>query len=722
MRVLQPRRPLYVIAITVFFTTAALVALGEENGFAVALAAVLVLALVLCIPFLRRAGVLYLVVFGVILSALGTHLRYVQTVQPLAAFDGRTVMVTARVDEVTGDNDARCFLTVTEHGALPRGTRLSVTTNREMWQPERYMFFHGLVSVYATESASLHGDNIFLSGEIEAILQEIPPKPMVWEMVGDTLRYGFLEGLYETLPLEQAGFLAGVCVGDTSDVSADVVNDFRKSGLAHLTVVSGLHMTVLSGAVIGLLRLLRIRRGIATAITLPLIWLFMLMVGLSASVIRAAVMLHCLLLGGAFRRRADSRTSLSVALLLIVLQNPYAVCDVGFLLSFAATWGLIILVPLWNKGICLCGCIAKRPWMQKMLQPIGCSLAALVFTAPVCAKVFGSLAILSPLSNMLTGWPVTIMLPSAFLGGILYQLPILRVIATPCLWLAGVLARFVMAVARWVASLSIAVLQIRHAAWLLLLALFPLVLCWAVKLYGRRGAFRVLLANVALTACLCAAFGILYHRNVSIRVAASGYSTAMVVEAAAVSLAVISGENAYAYNEAKWYLSDCGIDALDVLVVTDSGNRKARKALSDFLDAVPVKTVVCAAEYNLDDAVLLEDGQVLSCGEQLALSTWEGWWRLDIGKTRILLTEENGLVSTLPQDWKNTHLTVVRQSVPDDLHLLTAQNVVAVCAEKHTEAVKIQLTDMTCPVVIGREKAFCTTGQGDLIQSDNFWL
>lgn len=712
-----PKRPFYVVAVTVFFTTAFLVAKGETYGFIVAMIAALCLAFVLCIPPLRRIGVVYLVIFGVMLSALCTYLHYARSVLPLAAFDGKTVTVTARVDAV----DEQYFLTVTEQGDLPKGTRLAVTIDDEKWHLERYAFLHGRVSLYVTESTTLHGDGVFLAGKVDMIQQTASPQATVLETVSDTLRYRFLEGLYETLPSEQAAFLAGVCVGDTAGLPDDVVMDFRKSGLAHLIVVSGLHMTILSGAVLGLLHCLRVRRDMATVITLPLVWLFMLTVGLSVSVVRAAVMLHCLLLGGVFRRRTDGRTSLSVALLLIVLQNPYAVCDVGFLLSFAATWGLIVLVPLWNKLVCLCDFIANRAWLQKLLQPIGCSLAAMVFTAPVCAMTFGSLAVLSPVANVLTGWPVTVMLPSAFLGGIVYQLPFLRVIAIPCLRFGGILAQCVMASARFVASLPMSVWQIRQPVWLVLLVLFPFAVCWSVKLYGKRGVLRVLVANTVIAVCLCVFFNIFLHRNVFVRVAASGYSTVTVVETALFTAAVISGENTYAYTAAKWYFSACGIDKLDVLVVTDS-NTKYRSDLSDLLKTTPAKTVICPAEDALDGAVLLENGATFMHNEQLSFSTVDGWWRLDIGKTRVLFTKANSLVSKLPRDWQKTHLAVVRQSVPDDIHLLTAQNIVAVCVQKHTAAVKAQLTDVVCPVVINRQASFCTTGQGDLITSDNFWL
>lgn len=716
---MQPRRPLYIVALAVFFTTALVIVGGEQNGWPIALCAALLLAVVLCIPALRRVGVLYLVLFGVVLSSLGTYLHFTTSVLPLADFDGELVTVTARVRAVTVEQDTRYVLTVADSDLLPKGTLLSVTDDVNANLP-KYGFVRGTVFLYTSHSAALHGDGIFLTGSLDAVYRMSPPQPTVLERITDGIRGRFLDAVYAVMPDARAAFIAGVCMGDVSSVSADVITDFRKSGLAHLTVVSGLHMTVLSGAVLGLLRSLRVRRWVTAVVTLATVWLFMLTVGLSVSVIRAAVMLHCLLIGGIFRRRADSRTSLSVALLLIVSVNPYAVCDVGFLLSFAATWGLIVLVPLWNKWTVSFDFIAKRRWLQNALQPIGCSLAAMVFTAPICAKVFGTLSVLSPLANLLTGWPVTIMLPAAFLGGILYQLPFLHMLATPILWLSGVLAEWIMSVARWIASLSVTVLQIRHPVWLLLLVLFPFCLSWAAKLYGKRGVWRVVIANVAVVSCLLVAFSCFFRRYVSVRVAGSGYASVTVAETASFTAAVISGENAYAYDTAKRYFTAFGVDAVDVLVVTDSG-KETDILLTDLLKTVSAKTVVCSADDALPATTLLKNGETFTYGDMLSLTTIDGWWRMDIGGTRVLFTAD-GRVGEMPADWQRTHLAVVRQTAPEDISQLYTQHIVAMCTAKNAAKMKTALENMQCPTTVNEQITFFTAGQGDLVPNTTFWL
>ncbi len=716
---MSPRRPVYVVALAVFFTTTFLTIIGEQNGWPIALCAALLLAVVLCIPMLRRVGTLCLIICAVMLSSLGTYVFFTNTVLPLAAFDGDLVTVTARVSAVTADEDTRYVLTVADSDRLPKGTQLSVTDDVGAALPT-YSFVRGSVVLYTSDSPALHGDGIFLTGSLDAVYKTSPPQLTLLERVTVGLRNRFFDAVYTVMPTAQAAFIEGVCMGDVSNVSADIITDFRKSGLAHLTVVSGLHMTVLSGAVLGLLKNLRVRRSITVAITLATVWLFMLTVGLSVSVMRAAVMLHCLLIGGMFRRRADSRTSLSIALLLIVSANPYAVCDVGFLLSFAATWGMIVLVPLWNTWMTSFSWIAKRPWLQSFLQPIGCSLAAMVFTAPVCAEAFGTISLLAPLSNLLTGWPVTVMLPAAFLGSVLYQLPFLHILATPVLWLASVLAEWVMSVARWVASLSAAVLQIRHPVWLLLLMLLPFSLSWAAKLYGKRGVCRVVIANVAVVACVSAAFSCFFHRYVSVRVAGSGYATVTVAETASFTAAVISGENAYAYNTAKRYFAAFGIDAVDVLVVTEVGNESAL-LLDDLLKSISAKTVVCSEEEILPETTALAEGETFSYDDMLSLTTMGGWWRMDIGETRVLFTAD-GEVTQLPADWQHTHLAIIGQTVPEDILRLDACYALAMCTVKNTAKVTAALQDTEYPVTVNEQMTFFTAGQGDLTPNNTFWL
>jgi len=700
----HPRRPLYTVALVVCVTTALLLAIGEENGWQAALIATVGLAVVLCVPKLRRIDILYLILFGVLLSSLSTFLYYTHEVQPLSRLDGKTAQITARVTAVSEGEEKRYSVTVLESNLLPSGTCLSVTVGNEYIDLERYGSVHGTVSLHTSANKALHGDGVFLTGKLETVMKSKKGLPYWHESLSEFLREGLLEGIYRWMPPKEAAFAAGVCVGEVRGLSEQVDTDFRKSGLAHLTVVSGLHMSILSAATLGFLKCLRVRRSIRTVVTLAVLWLFTLVVGFSVSVIRASVMLHCILIGESFRRRADSRTSLAVALLMIVLQNPYALQDVGFLLSFTATWGLVVLMPLWNALLDSFPCIKKRIWLRNVLQPIGCSLAAMVFTAPVLAYAFGTVAVLSPIANVLTGVPVTVMLPLTLASGLLYHLPIVCVLARPCLWVAAMLARWIMWVAHMVGQLSDTGLQIRHPVWLFLLLFLPFSLYWAAKLGGKRGVLRIVITNFVLTVVFIAAFSCIFHRNTFVRVAASGSSTVAVMETAGLTAAVISGDTAYSYNAARRCLLSCGVTSLDVLIVTDI-NKSSAANLVPLLREVPTGTVLCSKYDVAKTAAYVADDVPFVISETVSAETKDGWWRLDIGQTRVLFAPPDGTLTELPPEWHRAHLAVVRKATPEDVAFLTERRVV-VCKGEYANT----------------QAAFCTRGKGDLTPCGRFWL
>lgn len=716
----QSRRPLYVIALTVCFTVSFLTATDEADGFYLALVAVVFLAVTVCIPRLRRVGVVYLLCFGVVMGALCTYLYHAAVVKPLQALDDATAQITARIVAVPESGEEKYTLVVTDSNRVPQGTRLAVSLTSENVRLEKYGIVQGNVSLYVPNSSYSRGDGIFLAGSMQVISQK-RGEPRWHERLSDRLRTGLLEGIFEALPAQEAAFVAGVCVGDKTSLSADTIEDFRKSGLSHLMVVSGLHMTVFSGAVMGVLKLLRVRRCIATVISLAVLWAFMFVVGFSFSVIRAAVMLHCLLIGNAFRRRADSRTSLAVALLLIVGSNPYAICDVGFLLSFTATWGIVVLYPLWDKFLTSVSLVGKRPWIGKLCAPLGVALAAMLSTAPVLVSAFGSIAVLSPLANVLTGEAVGVLLPLAISGGVLYQITFLRIPARLCLWGAGLLARWIMAVAGWIAELSVNSLRIRQPVWLFLLVLLPFAIRAAAGLRGKRGVLGVLTASAVAVVGILGVFHSVYRDTAWIRVANAGYSTTVVVESRQGTVAFISGQDAFSCERARQYILSCGIASLDALVVTDSTVLSGAE-VQKLAVAIPVQTIV----FPIHDAVDgLQDGVPLALTQTLTVATFEDWWLLNIGDTRVLFSPRGGLVSELPAEWQSTHLAVVRQSVPDDMEVLAVQHAVVICVDDHLTTVTEQLPQGRYPITmtaVNGGAVFATMGKGDLMTADTFWL
>ncbi len=199
-----------------------------------------------------------------------------------------------------------------------------------------------------------------------------------------------------------AGIVAGMLSGETDGITDEDYTVMRGAGLAHLFAVSGLHCAFL----VTLLALVlpRHRRRIFCGVTIVVLLFYMCMVGLSPSVVRACIMQIFLLIAPLFRRDSDGVTALSVALMVILLCNPFAIHSVSLQLSFAATFGIVLLsgrlYEFFTKPAEHWGDKMRRVW-SFLCAGVSVTLGAMIFTTPLVAYHFNTLSLVSPLSGIL---------------------------------------------------------------------------------------------------------------------------------------------------------------------------------------------------------------------------------------------------------------------------------------------------------------------------------
>mgnify|MGYP002620481328 CR=1 FL=1 len=247
-----------------------------------------------------------------------------------------------------------------------------------------------------------------------------------------------------------SGFLTAELTGDKSAMDEGDYLAMQETGLAHLFAVSGLHCAFL----VTLLSLLvSRRRRLLCAVTIPALLFYMVMVGLSPSVVRACIMQMFLLVAPLFRRNSDPLTSLAAALLVILLVNPFAAASVSLQLSFSATLGMVLLSPRlyklltgWYKGKCR----PLRTALCFVAANLSATLSAVVFTAPLTAWYFRIFVLVAPLSSLLAvpaaGWSFMTAFVTALLGFV--WLPLARILGA----LAWVLVHYILLVAEWLMS------------------------------------------------------------------------------------------------------------------------------------------------------------------------------------------------------------------------------------------------------------------------------
>ncbi len=150
---------------------------------------------------------------------------------------------------------------------------------------------------------------------------------------------------------EGAGIVAALVLGYREDVPADLRESFMRTGTAHIFAISGLHVGILALAILAVLRTAGLSRPRWALGLIPLLTLYTLSTGAASSAVRALLMASAYWAAPLLRRRPDGPSALALAALAILAVRPDQLTDPGFLFSFAAVTGLIVLGPVIHRPL-----------------------------------------------------------------------------------------------------------------------------------------------------------------------------------------------------------------------------------------------------------------------------------------------------------------------------------------------------------------------------------
>ena len=219
---------------------------------------------------------------------------------------------------------------------------------------------------------------------------------------------------------EDAGALSSALLLGNKDLLSDVVRrDFYRAGASHILALSGLHVSILMGALAFLLKRLRVGiKKIAIILSVCSVT-YLLITGVSLSACRAVIMILCVYMAILFESRNDSLTSLSLAGALILLFSPGSVLDAGFWMSFSATLGLLVYMPAFSDFMNKCfekykehKIISKfviKP-LKFVLNLIATGICAMIPLLTVICIFVGEISLYSIISSVVLSIPTTVMI------------------------------------------------------------------------------------------------------------------------------------------------------------------------------------------------------------------------------------------------------------------------------------------------------------------------
>ena len=257
----------------------------------------------------------------------------------------------------------------------------------------------------------------------------------------------------ETIGREEGALVSAVLLGNREGLSNETQMHFRRTGVSHLLALSGMHVSILIGALELLLRRLRVGKLIRAGIMPVVLIAYLALTGFSPSAVRAVLMVCVLYLGFLLRADYDSLTALSAVLSGMLILTPYAVADLSMWMSYLAAASIIVFYPWIAK---MGGVIEGKKhtsfhWARKIVAKVfeafligSVATAALLWLS---AEAFGGMSVLAIPATLLFSLPLAALL---ILSILLLLFPYLPIVAAPC----RILARWMLEAARSLSNLS----------------------------------------------------------------------------------------------------------------------------------------------------------------------------------------------------------------------------------------------------------------------------
>lgn len=673
-------RPFFCIGLASFLSVLACSVLPMVGVFVVM--ATLLILLAATPVFWHRAGAKTAVIAfsAALLLCTGFLLKTCLIVYPQISYAGNTAYVTVRVDETVAIGST--YIVRTIDGDLPDDMKLCLVLDGEA-TPENGDRLTAEITLSAAFDKYDESDGgyakansvylyAFLTDTVPLVWEDGSEDLSLWQRMLYALRDGIHDTLYRHLSFEDAALCESMVLGARTNLSVQVENDFRVSGVYHLLVVSGLHLSLIVGAVLKLLTALRVPRVPRVLAAMTAAVLFMALCGFTASITRAGVMMLVLLLAHLVRRGSDGLNSLGFAASVMLLIDPFCVYDLGWQLSFAATLGMFVILPVWEREVTF-----KIPvrWCRPVVTAVGVALSATLMTQPLTALYFGELSLVFLIGNLLCVTASSVLLVICLLSFPLLGIPL---VGQALVAITHVLCVFLTDSTALLANVPFASFAVHEPFAVVWLFALVILLCAAYALLRKRGVLRMAAVLAAVLFVCVTIFTVCDSGVWTVRVIAAE-SAAFAVDTKDSRGLVFEGDGE-ALEDAAASLSAAGVRQLDWLLWLNAPDESTLDVSSL---TIPVEHLVTtndpsafpvlphAERYSAlgsdDTLIFSENGSITRDGEAYSLR---------LGQTKLLVCPNSRAAMTLDDEWCEADVVLVRENLPENLTDIKADTLV----------------------------------------------
>jgi len=250
---------------------------------------------------------------------------------------------------------------------------------------------------YAAFQQTFH--NVFLKEKDWVLLPQ--QNANVFKQFIFTARENVLAALRKNISTgkDELGIAEALLIGYTNDLDKDLVQAYSNTGVVHIIAISGMHLGLIYVMLVWLfarIPLVNKSKALQVVLILSCLWLFSLLTGASASVLRSAVMFTFITIGNNLAKKSSIYNSLAASAFVLLCYNPYFLWDVGFQLSYLAVVGIIVFQKSVYNLLYI-----KNKWIDNVWKLMAISLAAQILTFPVCIYYFHQFPNLFLITNII---------------------------------------------------------------------------------------------------------------------------------------------------------------------------------------------------------------------------------------------------------------------------------------------------------------------------------
>ena len=500
------------------------------------------------------------------------------------------------------------------------------------------------MTFYNTGLEDFYGENIYICANIST-----KSKPIIEQGDGGVYRYAVAarQAVRNTVSRylngDEGALITSMLIGDRSGLSDSAYSAVKGSGISHITVVSGLHLSILSWLIISVFRRLVRSRRIAAFVTIPFIFGLMALAGFTPSVIRAGITSMICFCGNAVYKRVYPLNSLGLAVLLQCIFNPFSVCSVSFLLTVFSTLGIILIEPKLRKWVMKLS-ICRFKLVRDLLLIALVTISAQLMSLPIAIITFGYVNPLAVITNVMTSTAVTLAVCFAAFGVLLCLNGALSFIGEVLLFISAICAKFILFVAEIMNKISFSQVDMSGRSTMLLCALISAVILLFFFVNSRR-RIKIIALSAALAIELIVILpSFVLPSPVSLRVYGSESGSAVLICDGGRNILVGSADASYVAKRIANDIKGDGINKLD-LIVLPSDCDKLSKGATTLLKHISTDQIMYSDQridlMTLDgvDRIGYANCEV-ELTDKVDLSVTDDGIILTVAKTRIFIPTE----------------------------------------------------------------------------------